>query len=69
MANAGSSDEQNPAEPAGLLEPEKRHPRDIAEELRELPLARIRDRLRSLPDTLTAEVISNLPQDVQVRLF
>jgi magnesium transporter len=69
MANVGSSDEQNPAEPAGLLEPEKRHPRDIAEELRELPLARIRDRLRSLPDTLTAEVISNLPQDVQVRLF
>ena len=53
------------------LSPElnNRHPRDIAEELRELPLAGVRDILGKLPDALAAEVISELPQEVQVRLF
>ena len=56
-------------EPAPPPELKNRHPRDIAEEMRDLPLARIRDILRKLPDGLAAEVISELPQDVQVRLF
>ena len=56
-------------EPGGLRDFKSRHPRDIAEEIRDLPLARIREILRKLPDALTAEVISELPPDVQVRLF
>ena len=56
-------------EPGSLRDFKSRHPRDIAEEIRDLPLARIREILRELPDALTAEVISQLPPDVQVRLF
>ena len=37
--------------------------------MRDLPLARVRDILGKLPDALAAEVISELPQEVQVRLF
>ena len=61
--------EHDSSEPGSLRAFKSRHPRDIAEEIRDLPLARIREILRELPDALTAEVISQLPPDVQVRLF
>ena len=66
MASEAPPYGQGSDEPKGLR---NRHPRDIAEEMRDLPLARVRDFLRKLPDALAAEVISELPQEVQVRLF
>ena len=69
MANEAPPHGQGSEEPAPVPELKNRHPRDIAEEMRDLPLARVRDILRKLPDGLAAEVISELPQDVQVRLF
>jgi magnesium transporter len=56
-------------EPGSLRALKNQHPRDIAEDIRDLPLARVREILRELPDPFAAEVISQLPQDVQVRLF
>jgi magnesium transporter len=52
-----------------LSELKNRHPRDIAEEMRDLPLARAREMLRELPDPFAAEVISELPREMQLRLF
>ena len=52
-----------------LSELKNRHPRDIAEEMRDLPLARAREILRELPDPFAAEVISELPREMQLRLF
>ena len=69
MANEAPPHGQGSEEPAPLPELNNRHPRDIAEELRELPLAGVRDILSKLPDALAAEVISELPREVQVRLF
>ena len=70
MANEAPPHGQGSEEPAPLsLELANRHPRDTAEELRDLPLARVRDILGKLPDALAAEVISELPREVQVRLF
>jgi magnesium transporter len=69
MPNETPSPDQRSAAPGSLAAFKSRHPRDIAEEIRDLPLARIREILRELPDALTAEVISHLPPDVQVRLF
>ena len=60
---------QGSEEPPPAPDLRNRHPRDIAEEMRDLPLARVRDILRKLPDALAGEVISELPQDMQVRLF
>ena len=48
---------------------ENRHPRDIAEEMRDIPLAKIEDNLRALPEARAAQVFSELPKDVQVSLF
>ena len=56
-------------EPAPLPELKNRHPRDLAEEISDLPLARVREILRGLPDAIAAEVISELPNEMQLRLF
>jgi magnesium transporter len=48
---------------------ESRHPRDIAEGIRDISVARIQEVLRALPKAKAAEVLSELPRDVQVRLF
>ncbi len=56
----------DPAWVAGL---KTKHPRDIAEEIRDLPTIKIRRVLRLLPDADTSEVIVELPVDVQVSLF
>jgi len=45
------------------------HPADIAGELADLPVIRLREALRGLPDELTAEVIAELPSPQQVALF
>ena len=67
------ADQRLPEEPPDNLvnraDLENRHPRDIAEELRDVPLAEIEDVLRSLPQPKAAQVLSELPEDVQVRLF
>ncbi len=47
----------------------RKHPHDVAAELRDLPLARIREALRELPDALAADVVLELPRELQVRLF
>jgi magnesium transporter len=69
MANESHPPEENSEQLERLPGIGNRHPRDIAEEMRELPLARMRDILRTLPDAVAAEVVSELPRDVQVRLF
>jgi magnesium transporter len=46
-----------------------RHPRDIAERMRDIPVAKIEDVLRALPKETAAQVLSELPKDIQVRLF
>ncbi len=46
-----------------------RHPRDIAEGMRDIPLAKIEDVLRALPNAKAAQVLSELPKEIQVRLF
>ena len=46
-----------------------RHPRDIAEGMRDIPVAKIEDVLRALPKERAAQVLSELPKDIQVRLF
>jgi magnesium transporter len=46
-----------------------RHPRDIAEGMRDLPLAKIEDVLRALPNAKAAQVLSDLPKEIRVRLF
>jgi magnesium transporter len=48
---------------------ENRHPRDVAEELRDVSLLQIEDVLRALPKAKAAQVFSELPKDIQVRLF
>ena len=48
---------------------ENRHPRDIAEGMRDIPVAKIEDVLRALPKAKAAQVLSELPKDIQVRLF
>ena len=69
MADETHPSEEDSEQLVRLRDIENRHPRDIAEELRDLPLTRVRDILRTLPDAVAAEVISELPKDVQVRLF
>ena len=46
-----------------------RHPRDIAEEIRDIPVGKIQEVLRTLPNAKAAQVLSELPNDIQVRLF
>ena len=48
---------------------ENRHPRDIAEGMRDIPVAKIEGVLRALPKGRAAQVLSELPKDIQVRLF
>ena len=48
---------------------ENRHPRDIAEGMRDIPVAKIEGILRALPKARAAQVLSELPQDIQVHLF
>ena len=67
MADEAPSFKQS--EPHPLPELKNRHPRDIAEEISDFPLARVREILRGLPDAMAAEVISELPRDMQLRLF
>ena len=67
MADEAPSFKQS--EPHPLPELTNRHPRDIAEEITDFPLARVREILRGLPDAMAAEVISELPRDMQLRLF
>jgi magnesium transporter len=69
MADETRTPERDAEQLARLSDLANKHPRDIAEEMRELPLARIRDTLRTLPDAVAAEVITDLPKDIQVRLF
>lgn len=47
----------------------EQHPHDIAVELRDLPIKKIRAVLRQLPDTLVSEVILELPPHTQVLLL
>jgi magnesium transporter len=54
---------------ADLSNLKNRHPRDIAEEIRDFALPRVREILRTLPDSVAAEVISDLPKDTQLQLF
>jgi magnesium transporter len=69
MAHEATPPGQDSVELRSLTALKNRHPRDIADEIRDLPLARVREILRELPDAFAAEVISQLPRDVQVRLF
>ena len=46
-----------------------RHPHDVAAEIRDLTNKEIRQVLRKLPDSLTSEVILELPPHVQVQLI
>ncbi len=45
------------------------HPRDIADRIKHLAFPRIRAALRRLPDEVTAEVITELPEELQIQLF
>jgi magnesium transporter len=47
----------------------EQHPKDIADHIADFDLEVIRAILRRLPDETTAEIIAELPQDTQIRLF
>lgn len=47
----------------------EQHPHDIAVEIQELAIEKIRSILRQLPDTLASEVILEMPAHTQVLLF
>lgn len=59
----------NLQDPQWLKSLHSKHPSDIAEQIRILPVTKIREILRQLPDELAAEIISSLPEDIAIQIF